>query len=619
MKGYTGQILHVDLSAGTTEVEKPDESFYRRYVGGSSIVAYYLLKKMKPGTDAMDPGNVLVFATGPLTGAAVAGSGRNAVGAKSPLTGAYGEADVGGFFGAEMKRAGFDAVVVTGASAQPVYLWLHNGEATIRPADTLWGKTTNECLETIRSETGEKNARAAMIGPAGEKLVRYACIINDLKHAAGRTGLGAVMGAKKLKCVAARGRSRPKYADSATVKELGQYMRDNWREGAEGLYELGTSGGLVSLSESGALPTRNFQDGQFEGAEKIGGEAMKDSILVARESCYGCPVRCKRVVSVKKGEFPVDRIYGGPEYETMAAFGSNCGVDNLAAVSKANEYCNAYGLDTIAGGMVVSFAMECFENGLLTKKDTDGLDLSFGNAQSMVELTRQICTREGLGDLLADGLAEAARKIGPGAEKYAMTVKNQPFPMHECRTRHGQGLGYAVSPTGADHCHNMWDDGLAKEDLADTFTELGLYDPVPTTNLDPAKVRAYKFMSNWQWVVNQLGMCMFIPWKREQIVKIVGAVTGWHTNLFDLMMSGERGVTMARAFNMREGLTRADDILPERMSEHHKSKTLNEKPITPEQLQQALTTFYGMMGWDPDTGEPTRVRLQELDVGWIAE
>jgi aldehyde:ferredoxin oxidoreductase len=619
MNGYTGKILRVDLTSGQIEIEEQPESFYRRYLGGSGLIAYYLLKEVPKGADPLGPDNLLIMAGGTMTGVPVAGSGRSAVGAKSPLTDGYGEADVGGFFGAELRRAGFDALVVRGKAASPVYLWIHDGEAEIRPADHLWGTTTLECQQAVREELGEKRARMAMIGPGGEKMVRFACVINDLKHAAGRTGLGAVMGAKNLKAVAARGRTAVPVADSDGVKALARYMSQNWQEKSLGMHELGTCGGLLGLNETGRLPTRNFQDGQFEGAEKISGEAMRDEILIDRGGCFACPINCKRVVQVDDEAYQVDPQYGGPEYETMAALGSNCGVDDLRAIAKANELCNALGLDTIAAGMAVSLAMECFENGLLTTEDTGGLELKFGNAEAMVELTRQIGMREGVGDLLAEGPTRAAAKIGNGALAYAMDVKKQPFPMHECRTRHGQGLGYAVSPTGADHMHNMWDGGLAREPLGEGLQSLGVYVSVPETELNEHKVRAYMFNVNLRWVHNGIGCCMFIPWSRDQIIELIRVITGWETNLWELIKAGERCVTMARAFNMREGMTRADDVLPARMAEPHVSKTINEKPIEPEALDAAITAFYSMMGWDPETGKPTEAKLHELDVAWVHE
>jgi aldehyde:ferredoxin oxidoreductase len=328
-------------------------------------------------------------------------------------------------------------------------------------------------------------------------------------------------------------------------------------------------------------------------------------------------VRCKRVVEVHEPGMDINPIYGGPEYETIGAFGSNCGIDDLKAVSKAHELCNAYSLDTISCGMAVSFAMECYEKGLLTKADTAGLDLSFGNAQSMLALVEMICRREGLGDLLAEGTDAAAKQIGGSATEYSITVKGQPFPMHECRVRHGQALGYAVSPTGADHMHNFWDSSLKAEPLGEGVKELGLYTPVPMTELNAEKVRAYMYVSNWQWVYNHLGSCMFINWSRQQLAEIVSSLTGWRTNVWELMRAGERGVTMARAFNMREGLTRDDDKLPIRMQQYHVSGQVNEEPVDPEVLEEAKETFYGMMGWDTETGKPTLAKLQELDIAWV--
>jgi len=615
VKGYAGKILRVNLTNDQIWVEEPPDSFYRRYIGGQGFVAHYLLKEMPKGTDPLGPDNVLVFATGTFTGIPVPGAGRNAVGAKSPLTGGYGEADVGGFFGAELKHAGYDAIVVQGKASKPVYLWVHDGEVEIRPAAHLWGMTTLDCQETIKEELQDSRVRLAVIGPGGEKMVRYACIINDLKHAAGRTGMGAVMGSKNLKAIVTRGRAKVPVADEDRVRELGKWMRDHWEEMMGQLHDLGSAGNVLFLNQMGVLPTRNFQDGQFEGASRISGEAMKNTILVGREGCYACPVRCKRVVEVNDDEYQVSRAYGGPEYETVAAFGSNCGVDDLKAIAKAHELCNAYGLDTISTGGMVAFAMECFEEGLLTTEDTGGLELRFGNAKAMVKLTRQICKREGFGDILAEGPRHASAKIGPGSEKFSMDVKCQGLPMHEPRSRHGQGLGYAVSPTGADHMHNFWDHVIASEPTSEVSQSLGLYESVPPTELNPQKVRAYIYWTNWAWLHNHLCNCMYVRWTRDQIVSLVRAITGWQTNMWELMKAAERSITMSRVFNTREGLTRSDDVLPERMA----VAVGNYPGIAPKVIDESLTTFYGMMGWDPQTGLPTLAKLQELDIEWVAE
>jgi aldehyde:ferredoxin oxidoreductase len=618
VNGFAGKILHVNLTDGELWTETPPGSFYRRYLGGNGFVGYYLLQEVPPGADPLGPDNVLVFATGPFTGVPVAGGGRSHVGARSPLTRGYGESDVGGFFGAELKLAGYDAIVVRGRAARPVYLWVHDGEVDLRPADHLWGTSTLACERAVRSELGDARVRLATIGPAGEKLVRVACVINDVKHAAGRCGLGAVMGAKNLKAVAARGKAAVPLAEPDALRELSRWMREHWREEAEAMHDRGTAGGVMDLNEFGALPTRNFQDGRFVGAERISGETMRDTILIDRGACYACPIRCKRVVKIDDQEYQVDPDFGGPEYETIGAVGSNCGVDDLRAISKANELCNACGLDTISAGMMVSFAMECYEAGLLSTADTGGLDLRFGNGAAMVEMIRRIGEREGLGDLLAEGPRTAAAKIGRGADQFALHVKGQPLPMHECRNRHGQALGYAVSPTGADHMHNFWDGAMSKEPVGQQLQAYGVFAAVPQNEINADKVRAYMRSTNWAWIGNHLGLCAFIPWSVEQQIQLIRAITGWETNMLELQMVAERGLAMARAFNLREGLSRADDALPARMATPFKSGSLNEKPVTPEVLAESLTTFYGMMGWDADTGVPTLGKLQELDIAWVA-
>ncbi len=614
VKGYANKILKVDLNSGVIEVEQPPASFYRRYLGGQGFIAYYLLKELPKGANPLGPENLLIFADGTLTGVPFAGSGRSSVGGKSPLTGGFGMAEAGGYFGAELKRAGYDAIVVRGRAPEPVMLWIHDGQVEIRPAGSLWGKPVLDVHRTLQAELDE-HVRTAIIGPAGEKGVRFACVMHDVIHAAGRTGLGAVMGAKNLKAVAVRSRQKVEAADPEGVKKLALWMRDHWEEKSRDMHLYGTAGGLGGLNESSVLPTRNFQDGRFEGAEKITGQTMRETILIDEEGCYACVIRCKRVVKVSNDRYQVNPGYGGPEYETIGAVGSLCGVDDLQAIAMANELCNAYGMDTISAGGAVAFAMECFMNGLLTEADTGGLDLRFGNAAAMVEMIRRIGERAGLGDLLAEGPNASIAKIGPQARQFSIDVKNQYFPMHECRARHGQALGYAVSPTGADHMHNIWDHSVSGDPLGEGAQELGIYEPIPPTVLNAQKVRAYMYAMHWTSLHNHLGHCMFLPWSRDQLVDLVRAVTGWRSNAWELMKVSERTTTMARLFNLREGLTRRDDRLPERIA-----RPLRDYPgVSPEELQQALTLYYGMMGWDPETGVPTRARLQELDIEWAGE
>ncbi len=612
--GYNDKILRVNLTSGNIGTESPDESFYRTHMGGEGLIAYYLLKELEPGIDPLGPQNKLIFAPGVLTGVPLAGTGRNSVGGKSPLTGGFGTADGGGFWGAELKRAGYDAIIVEGKADHPVYLWLTEDGAELRDARHLWGKTTAQAQQAIQEELGDKFIRVAQIGPGGEKLVRYACVINDLKHAAGRTGMGAVMGSKNLKAVAVRGKKPVSLADPEKVQALGKWMAENVMKLAGGMYDSGTAGGVMALNAGGGLPTRNFSAGTFAGAEKISGQTMRDTILIKRENCFACPVNCKRVVKVDE-PYQVDPIYGGPEYETIGAFGSTCGIDDLKAIAKANEICNACSIDTISTGVTIAFAMECFERGLLTLDDTGGIDLRFGNAAAMLQVLDLITKREGIGDILAEGSLRAAAKIGKGAEKYAIQVKGQEVPMHEPRMKHALGLGYAVSPTGADHCHNLHDTGYTKS--TGDMKAFGVLHPLPASDLSLDKVRLFMYkthMSHW----NNCGvMCNFVPWNTVQLEEIVRAVTGWNTTAWELAKVGERAATLARLFNLREGFTAADDNLTPRFLEPFAEGPLQGVAVNAAALEAARQGYYAMMGWD-EQGVPTRAKLYELGVGWAA-
>ena len=616
--GYNGKILRVDLSSGAISVDEPDEGFYRHYVGGRGLVSYFLLRELASGIEPLGPENKLVFANGALTGVPVAGSGRNSVGAKSPLTGGYGDAEVGGYWGAELKLAGYDAIIVEGESERPVYLWIEDGKAEIKDARHLWGKTTGECEKLIRKELGDRGIRVAQIGIAGENQVRYACVINDISHAAGRTGMGAVMGSKKLKAIAVRGHQKVALSDARAVNSLARQFRD-WlkiNSSAVNLSENGTAGGLMALNTASGLPTRNFQEGVFEGAEKISGEAINENILVGRRGCYACPVRCKPEVATKK-PYNVDPTYGGPEYETLAALGSNCGIDNLEAIAKGSELCNAYGLDTISTGACIAFAMECFEQGILTEQDTDGLKLNFGNAEAMLKLVEMIARGEGIGMVLAHGVARAAVAFGNGAEEFAMHVKGQEIPMHEPRYKQALGVGYTISPTGADHCHNIHDTAYTDRIPGDLRT-LGVFQPLPSQELSAAKVRMLVYGSNWQHVLNCLVFCQFVPLRPGQIIDLVRGVTGWDTNIWELMKVGERCIAMARAFNIREGMGRSEDHLPRRFFIPFTSGPLEGISLDDGEMYRAIDTYYAMVGWDGD-GAPTLAKLQELGIEWVAD
>ncbi|MGE5620777.1 MAG: aldehyde ferredoxin oxidoreductase family protein [Sphingomonadaceae bacterium] len=615
--GFNGKILRVDLTTRAITIEEPGEDFYRTHFGGTNLIACYLLNEVRPGVDPLGPENKLIFATGPITGAPVAGSGRNGVGAKSPLTGGFGDSQAGGFFGAELKHAGFDAIIVEGRSETPVYLLVVDGKAEIRDAADLWGKTTAQAEAAIRQEVGDRHLRFATIGPGGERLVLYASILNDLTHAAGRTGMGAVMGSKRLKAIAVRGHGGPKYASPERVQELGRWMSQNWKNYSYALHDLGTANIVMGLDAAGGLPTRNFREGSFEGAERLSGEAMKDSILVGRGSCYACPIRCKR--EVKVGEpWNVDSLYGGPEYETIGAVGSCCGIDDLGAVAKASEICNAYGIDTISTGASIAFAMECFENGLLTERDTDGLRLTFGNAEAMVRMVEMIAQRRGLGDLLAEGVKRAAAKIGRGAERFAMHVKGQELPMHEPRLKAGLGVGYALSATGADHVHNIHDPMYAGPGAPlERVKSMGILSPLPVHDISERKMRVFYYDGIWRYLTNSLVTCILVPWTPAQVTEMVNAITGWNSTFLEIHKVGERSITLQRLFNLREGFTAADDSLPQRLFQPFERGPLAGHGMDERLHREALVTLYGMLGWTAD-GVPTPAKLAELNLSWAA-
>ena len=356
--GYNGKILRVNLSDNSISVETIDELFCRKYLGGAGFVSYFLWKELQQGIDPLDADNKLILALGPVTGIPLPGSGRHCVGAKSPLTGGIAKSEVGEFWGVEFKRAGYDILIIEGKSERPVYLWIHDGEASLKDASHLWGQKTRETQQAIRTELGDKRIRVALIGPAGENMVRYACIMNGLFDAAGRGGLGAVMGSKNLKAIAVRGHQAPQIAEPERLKEIRQWLLANMQL-VHVFREFGTGAPMEKWEATGNLPIRNFRDASFPGVKKISAVTVKDTIRIGMEACFGCPVRCKKTVKVEE-PYPVDPAYGGPEYETLAALGSNCGIDNLKAIAKGNELCDAYSLDTISTGGVIAFAMECF-------------------------------------------------------------------------------------------------------------------------------------------------------------------------------------------------------------------------------------------------------------------
>lgn len=626
--GYNGKILRIDLSTKEIIVEEPDECFYRIYGGGSCLGAYYLLKEMSPGVDPLSPDNIIVFAGSVVNGIPVPGFARSSIVFKSPLTGTIADSQAGGYFGPELKFAGFDAIVIKGKSKKPVYLWIHDGEVEIKNASHIWGKTTGESQDTIRKELGDERIIVAGIGQAGENLVRYGCVVNNLKHAFGRLGGGAVMGSKNLKAIGVRGHKKIDMKDKETILSMAKHFSSNFMKESptdSGLNYLGTAKDVIPLNEDGQLPTRNFQTGYFQGAENISGQKMKDTVLIKGETCYACPVRCKRVVKVDE-PYKVDPAYGGPEYETLVMLGSDCGVDDLVAICKANELCNKYGLDTISTGASIAFAMECYERGIITKEDTTGIELRFGNAKAMVEMIEVIAKREGIGDILAEGVKKAAEKFGRGAEKFALHVKGEEIPAHDARVKGHIALGYTLSSIGADHIRAAHDSAFTSGWIpyfSKRVEPLGIIEPLEISSIDHKKVRRFMYFQNVFSMYDTLNLCLFafppaFYFTLRELVDLVRAITGWETSLWELLKLGERRVAMFRAFNVREGFTREDDWLPERMFEGILTGPRKGQKLDKNKLKDAIDFYYEMRGWSKD-GVPTRGKLAELNLFWVAK
>ncbi len=620
-KGYVGRVLHVDLTNDIINVEQPGEDFYRFYMGGSLMGLYYVLHNTPPGVDPLAPENTIVFTTSVITGAPISGQSRLTVTAKSPLTDCIGDSQSGGFFPAELKFAEFDAIVVKGRAKHPVYLWLQDGEAELRPAEHLWGKHTGEVENLLKKELVNNKIQILQIGPAGENLVRFAAIMSMSNRANGRTGMGAVMGSKNLKAIAVQGKKKPNLADKEKVLEIAKWGSDHFEDSdIYGLGLLGTAGITGSQNKGGGLPTRNWDSGVFEGTDAISGEEMTNKILQKRDTCYACTVRCKRIVEVKEDPYQVDPKYGGPEYETLAVFGSYCDVDDLEAIAYANQLCNMYGMDTISCGATIAWAMDCIEQGIINKEE---LDLQFGNAESMVRLTEMIAKREGIGDLLAEGSARAAAKIGRRAMDLVVAVKNQELPAHMPQKKRSLALIYAVNPFGADHQSSEHD--LSYKYYSDQMEKIGLTEPQPDGVLNEEIVR-YALITQYVYsCMDSLNVCQFVfgpAWQLydlEQLAETVCAVTGWKVSVEELLLIGERRLNMQRSFNAREGIGRDADVLPKKLEKALIGGPSDGLNIPFDEVEKAKDWYYAMAGWDVKTGLPTKAKLDEIGLGWVTD
>ncbi len=614
---FIGQILRVNLTSGAISTETLNPEWARQTLGGAGLSTRYLFDLTPPGIDPLGPENVLIFMTGALTGTSSASASRYSVVAKSPQTGYWGQSNSGGFFGPAMKRSGYDGVIFEGVSPEPVYLSLMNGKAELRQADHLWGLTVPECDDRLQAETG-KPVDVACIGPAGEKLVRYAAIMNNKHRAAGRTGMGAVMGSKRLKAIVCGGNHRISLDDPQEFIRVTQRQREFMDESITKIsFEaFGTNVVADLVNVRGGYPTRNWQTGTFEQIDAVNGQAMTDKVLVEGVRCFSCPIACGRGTEIREGKWKGQKGEG-PEYETTDTLGAMCGVDDMNAITMANYRCNAYGLDTISTGATIAFAMECFERGILTEEQTGGLALNFGDADLVVDLVELIGKRQGIGDLLAEGTRLMAEKLGHDSEHFAMHVKGLELPAYDPRAAKVTGLGYVTACRGGDHMNGYIQLPTFIDIPFLIVDDSTIQDPFLA---DPQYARVLIDMENALSVLDAVGGCKFmaILLSAGELVDLVRAATGWDFDQEEFRKCGERLQTMARAYCAREGMRREHDILPARLM-------LDPLPDGPARgmvldrpsLEKMKDAYYELRGWDVATGIPSRERLHELDLDYL--
>jgi aldehyde:ferredoxin oxidoreductase len=616
--GYTGKVLRVNLTEKSFKEEPLQAEMARDFIGGAGFGIKYLFDELKAGTDALGPDNKLIFAPGPFTGTSLPCASRMSVTAMSPLTGAVGMALSGGQFPTEMKFAGWDVIIVEGKAEKPTYIFVKDGTVKFRDAGGIWGTLTFDCQQMIKDELADQNIRVCCIGPAGERLAKISCIVNE-RRAVGRKGLGAVMGSKNLKAIAIRGtgsvsvNSEEKYRAGRTsmlkaLKESPVLYPEFSRLGTPMVVDLTGAMGILSAKNWSAT-------GEFVPVDGIGIKAQ-ESRKIGKEHCYGCPVGCSQMKLARTGPY-AGVLTEGPDFETIYAFGSNAGIAEVDPIIAADRLSDELGLDSISAGVTIGFAMELFEKGILTLKDTDGIDLRFGNDDAMMKVLRKIAFRDGIGDLLADGTRAAAKKIGKGTEKYAIQVKGLELPAYDVRGAKAHGLNYATSFTGADHCR-----GYAFQEI------FGI--PIPW-EVDRFALEGKGKLTKWNQDVRAATtdcptMCAFLLDMAfagtclQNTATLMEAVTGMSYTPEEVERVGERINNLAKAFNVREGLSRADDTLPERlMTEPLKAGASKGQMISRADLDVMLDEYYRERGWDVETGVPTRAKLAELRLDYVAD
>ena len=615
---YEGKCLRINLTDKSCSTEALDRQVVKDFIGGAGLGVKYLFDELNAGIDPLGPENKLIFSVGPFTGTVIPCTSRMAVCGKSPLTNAAALSLSGGYFPTEMKNAGYDALIIEGKAENPTYIVIEDDKVIFKSAAKIWGTQTSDCQQIIKDDLKNQNFRIACIGPAGENLCRIACIINE-RRAAGRKGLGAVMGAKRLKAIAILGSGSAFVTSKEKLKKAIKEMRAAMKKSPV-LYPVfskhGTSRGVDSHSSKGIFPAKNWTaTGEFVPVKQIGLDARKTR-KVGQAGCANCPIKCGQL-SLAKGNTYSGVLSEGPEYETMYAFGGQTGVDNLDSIIASDRLSDELGMDTISAGVTIGFAMELFERGILDETDTGGLDLHFGNHRAMYELVRMMAFRDGFGDLLADGVKVAAEKIGKGSEQYAMHVKGLELPAYDVRGANAHGLSYATAFTGGDHNR-----GYAIQEI------FGIPIPFPTDRFSTEKKGE---LTKWNQDARMATcdcptLCVFIfdtalaPNAFELVAALLEAVTGMTYSAEAVKKTGERVNNLARAFNVREGFGRGDDTLPQRvMNEPLKAGPSKGHMISKKDLDFMLDEYYLSRGWDLSTGIPTREKLDELRIGYAAD
>lgn len=613
--GYAGRILFIDLTTGTIKEESPQEEVYRHFLGGTGLGVRVLYERMKPQADPLGPGNLLGFVTGPLTGTTAPGSGRFTVVAKSPVTGGWADSNSGGFWGPALKWAGFDGLFFSGTSPRAVYLVLSEGKAELRDASHLRGKDTNETEDIIKEELGESQVRVSCIGPAGEACSLMSGIVNEKGRIAARSGVGAVMGSKRLKAIAIAGHRKNEIAiaDKQTFNAVREKLTGDIKENGfhQGLAAAGTGGGVSFLVSIGDCPTRNWNSTGLDSmpaCENLAGTKM-DKYKRRGYGCHACSIRCGALIELKEGPFATRGEVHRPEYETLAALGTLCLNDNIESIIKANEICNLYGMDTIAVGGTIAFAMECYEHGLLNAQETGGIDLTWGNAKAVVSLTEKIARREGLGAVLADGVKAAAERIGKGSEKYAIHIGGRGMPYHDPRLSPSLGTYYVsdaqpachMGPQGAGLLEKGMDLGSDPMLKSPRLTLYGDYDK---------KGRIYATGTEYFQLLSSAGLCaLYTIGFALPLVELISPVTGWDLDWDEGLMIGKRILTLRQAFNAREGIKPEAFKLPERLLTPQPGGPAAGVRIDFDALRKG---YFETMGWSLETGKPKTQTLKEL-------